>query len=81
MIICSHSSGPYIGYKMLSEALKKTDDELILHIEGNVFKLDEYLSDERMKEKLEWVQMLTTIFERILGALGQEYRIAKILVR
>ena len=77
----SPSSGPYIGYKMLSNALTKPDDELILYIERSSFQLDKYLSDARMKEKFDWLQMLTTIFERILGALGQEHRIATILVR
>lgn len=66
---------------MLNDALTKTDDELILHIERSVFQLDKYLTDERVKEKFDWLQMLTTIFERILGALGQEHRIATILVR
>ena len=66
---------------MLNDALTKTDDELIMHIERSVFQLDKYLSDQRMKEKFDWLQMLTTIFERILGALGQDHRIATILVR
>lgn len=66
---------------MLDEALQKTDDELIMHIERDYFQLDKFLADERMKEKLDWLRMLTTIFERILGALGQDQRIASILVR
>jgi len=65
---------------MLSDMLKKEADELIIDITRDYFQLDKYLSDDRMKTNFQWVQILTTLFERILVCLGQDKRIADILV-
>lgn len=80
IVIFSPSNFPPIGLTMLSDMLKKEADELIIELTRDRFQLDKYLSDERMKTNFEWVQTLTTLFERILGCLGQDKRIAEILV-
>jgi hypothetical protein len=61
--------------------LKKEPDKLILDMTRDTFQLDKYLSDDRMKTNFEWLQTLTSLFEQVLGCLGQEKRIADILVR
>ncbi|CAF2790891.1 unnamed protein product [Rotaria sp. Silwood2] len=77
----SCSNLPPIGYNMLCDMLKKEPDKMIIDINRDYFQLDKYLNDERMKINFEWVQMLTTLFERILDCLGQEKRIADILIK
>ncbi len=66
---------------MLCNMLKKEPDQMIVDITGDYFQLDKYLSDDRVKTNVEWLETLTTLFERILDCLGQEKRIAEILVR
>jgi hypothetical protein len=66
---------------MLSDMIGKKPDKMIIDITQPYFQLDKYLSDDRMKTNFEWLQMLTTLFERTLGCLGQEERVANILVR
>jgi len=61
--------------------LKKEPDQLILDLTRDYFQLDKYLSDDRMKTNFQWLKTLTTLFEQILGCLGQDKRIADILVR
>jgi len=66
---------------MLADMMGKEPDELIIKMSEDKFQLNKYLSDDRMKTNFEWLQMLTTLFERILSCLGQDKRIAEILVR
>ena len=81
IVFFSRGSLPKIGYKMLCNLLVKEADEIIIDLTKDYFQLDKYLSDDRMKTNFAWVEILTTLFERILGCLGQEKRIAEILVR
>lgn len=66
---------------MLTKALAVNDDDLIGHITHPSFQLDTFLNDERLKIKFDWLEMLTTIFERILHCKCQERQMAQILVR
>jgi hypothetical protein len=66
---------------MLSYMLNKEADQLIIDLTRDYFQLSKYLSDDRMKRNFQWLETLTTLFERILGCLGQDKRIADILVR
>lgn len=61
--------------------LGKEPDELIIKMSEERFQLKKYLSDDRMKLNFLWLETLTTLFERILNCLGQDKRIAQILVR
>lgn len=61
--------------------LEKEPDELIIRMSEDRFQLKKYLSDDRMKVNFLWLETLTTLFERILNCLGQDKRIAQILVR
>jgi hypothetical protein len=65
---------------MLSEMLTKDPDQMIVDMTREYFQLDKYLSDDSLKTHFDWVQMLTSLFERILTCIGQEKRIADILV-
>jgi hypothetical protein len=65
---------------MLLDMLTKDPDVMIVQLDGPKFQLEKYLSDPRMNTNFEWVQMLTTLFERMLTCLGQGERIARILV-
>jgi len=66
---------------MLCDLLKKEPDEMIVDMTKEYFQLDKYLSDERMETNPEWVEILTTVFERMLNCLGQERRISEILTK
>lgn len=65
---------------MLLDMLTKDPDVMIVQLDGPKFQLNKYLADPRMNTNFEWVQMLTTLFERMLTCLGQGERIARILV-
>ena len=66
---------------MLVDMMQKEPDAMIIDMDRDYFQLDAYLSDDRVKTNFEWLKMLTTLFVRMLDCLGQEQRIAKILVR
>jgi hypothetical protein len=66
---------------MLSNLLDKDPDQIIVAMTEEYFQLDKYLSDDHMKTNFDWLQMFTDLIERILPCLGQEKRIADILVR
>ena len=61
--------------------LEKEPDALIIKISEEQFPLKMYLFDNRMKVDFRWLEALTILFERILNCLGQDKRIAQILVR
>ena len=65
---------------MLVDMMGKEPDAMIIDMDRDYFQLDAYLSDDRVKTNVEWLEMLTTLFVRMLDCLGQEQRIGKILV-
>ena len=61
--------------------LEKEADELIIRMSGEQFQLDKYLFGPRKKTNFEWLRIFTTLLERILTCLGQDKRVAGMLIR